>query len=115
NRVRCSEVWVFSSGGYSERAKEKLLERFKGRSIEFFGSEDIAEFVDDYFPYFWHQLPNDLGSYLQQLGERLHAVDLATSLLISNSNGGMYIELDCYERITKSYFKNSAPKPEIKN
>lgn len=115
HRVRCAEVWVFSSGGYSERAKEKLLERFPGRSVEFFGPEDIAKFVDDHYSYFWHDLPNDLGSYLQQLQTRLDVLDRSSGLLASSRPESFYIELDTYERIKKSYSKNGASKPEIKN
>lgn len=115
NRVRCTEVWVFASGGYSERAKEKLLVRFPGRSVEFFGPEDIAKFVDDHYSYFWHDLPNDLGLYLQQLQTKLDVLDRSSGLLSASNSESFYIELDTYERIQKSYSKNGASKPEIKN
>lgn len=114
-RVRCTEVWVFASGGYTERTKEKLLSRFVGRNLEFFGPEDIAKFVDDHYAYFWLDLPHDLGIYLQQLSEKLHILDRSTDLLSSQGVENIYIELDTYERITKTYFKNSPPKQDLKS
>jgi len=114
-RVRCTEVWVFSSGGYSERAKEKLLERLPGRNVQFFGPEDIATFVDNHYSYFWHNLPNDLGHYLQQLVNRLDILDKASGLLATDATGSFYIELDTYEKIKKSYTNSSTTKPELRN
>lgn len=115
NRVRCTEVWVFASAGYSERTKEKLRDRFPGRSVEFFGPEDVAKFVDDYYPYFWHDLPQDLGIYLQNLAAKLQILDRASGLLLSPSADGLYIQLDTYERIRKSYVKTSRTKHEFTN
>lgn len=115
NRVRCTEVWVFSSGGYSERTKEKLQARFPGRNVEFFGPEDIAKFVDDYYPYFWHDLPRDLGVYLQQLSSRLHVLDRASGLLISPVCEDLYIELDTYERVKKTYARAGRQIHDIKS
>lgn len=114
SRVRCTEVWVFSSGGYTERTKEKLQDRFPGRSVEFFGPADIAKFVDEHYPYFWHDLPCQLGVYLQQLSSKLHILDRASGLLLSPTAEGLNIELDTYERIKKSYAKSSHNKLEIK-
>lgn len=102
-RVRCNDVWIFSSGGYTERSKEKLQARLPGRSIEFFGPEDIASFVDDYYPYFWHKLPIEIGSYLQQLSEKISHIDRSASLLLSVNDQAMYIDLDTYERVRNTY------------
>ncbi len=115
NRVRCTEVWIFASGGYSERAKEKLQERFPGRSVEFFGPEDIAAFVDDHYSYFWHDLPSDLGLYLLQLQSRLNILDRSSGLITSAEAATFYIELDTYERIKKGYNKAGSGAPEVKN
>lgn len=114
SRVRCTEVWVFASGGYTERTKEKLQNRFPGRSVEFFGPDDIAKFVDEHYSYFWHDLPCQLGTYLQQLSSKLHILDRASGLLLSPTVEGLYIELDTYERIKKSYAKSSHNKLEVK-
>lgn len=114
NRVRCSVVWVFASGGYSERAKEKLHERLKGRSLEFFGPEDIAAFVDDHYPYFWSDLPGEIGNYLQSAKAKIEALDRTTGLLIATSYSEIYIDLDTYERQKKTYTNTSSNKPPIK-
>lgn len=113
-RVRCSEVWVFSSGGYSERAKEKLQARFPGRSVEFFGPEDIATYVDNHFSYYWDDIPNDVGVYFQKLSSKLEAIDSSTSLVDSTSDGEIYIDLDTYERINKKYTHTGTSKPSNK-
>jgi uncharacterized protein (DUF2164 family) len=113
-RVRCSEVWVFSSGGYSERAKEKLQDRFPGRSVEFFGPEDIASYVDNHFSFFWDDLPHEVGTYFQQLRNKLEALDSATSLVDGSTNGSVYIDLDTYERINKKYTNSGTNKPSSK-
>lgn len=115
NRVRCNEVWVFASGGYSERAKEKLQDRLPGRSVEFFGSEDIAKYVDDHFNFYWDDLPPELGQYFQQLQNRLESIDYSTSLVATTDNNGIYIELDTYERVNKKYTQNGHSKPSSKN
>jgi hypothetical protein len=109
-RIRCNDVWVFSSGGYTERSKEKLQERLPGRSIEFFGPEDIARFVDDHYPYFWHKLPIEVGAYLQQLSEKIMYLDRAASLLVSATDQSMYIDLDTYERIRNTYSDKNKSK-----
>ncbi len=113
--VRCAEVWVFTSGGYSERAKEKMQERFKERKIEFFGPSDIADFVDDYYSYFWQDLPHELGIYLQALRGKINALDKMSGIVTSSDAGSMYIELDTYERIKKTYHQNTRSTPEVKN
>lgn len=114
NRVRCSVVWIFASGGYSERAKEKLQERLKGRSLEFFGPEDIAAFVDDHYPYFWSDLPSEIGNYLQSAKAKIEALDKTTNLLVATGYSETYIELDTYERQKKTYTNTSSKKPSIK-
>jgi hypothetical protein len=115
NRVRCTEVWVFASGGYSERAKEKLRDRFPGRNVEFFGPEDIAQFVDSHFGYYWQNLPHEIGVYFHKLRTRLDVLDKATDLLASSAAEGSYIELDTYERLKKGYTKGGGGKAELKN
>ncbi len=57
NKVRCPEVWVFCAQGYSERAKEKISNRFSERTLQFFGPEDLVKLVDDHHSYFWFDLP----------------------------------------------------------
>ena len=114
NRVRCTEVWVFSSGGYSERAKEKLQSRFPGRSVEFFGPEDIAHYVDNHFNFYWDDIPHEIGTYFQQLRSKLEAIDNSTSLIDGSSNGNVYIDLDTYERVNKRYTHTGNTKPSIK-
>lgn len=114
NRVRCSSVWVFASDGYSERAKEKLHERLKGRSIEFFGPEDIATFVDTHYPYFWSDLPIEIGNYLQNTKAKIEALDKSTGLLVSATQHDTYIELDTYEHQKKSYTNTNTSKPSTK-
>lgn len=115
NRVRCTEVWVFASDGYSERAKEKLLDRLTGRRIEFFGPEDIAAFVDDHYPYFWSDLPAAIGNYLQGTKAKLEALDKTTALLISAVHSETYIELDTYEHSKKTYTNSNTSKPSVKS
>lgn len=85
NKVRCNEVWVFTTGGYTERAKEKITERLSGQKIEFFGTEDLSRYVDEYSPYFWHQLPEALGLYLQTLSKKITSLDSSTNIsLVAN-------------------------------
>ena len=114
NRVRCTEVWVFSSGGYSERAKEKLQSRFPGRSVEFFGPEDIAHYVDNHFNFYWDDITHEIGTYFQQLRSKLEGIDNSTSLIDSSSNGNVYIDLDTYERVNKRYTHTGNAKPSTK-
>lgn len=116
-KVRCSTVWVFASGGYSERAKEKLHARLPGRSIEFFDATDIAQYVDKYFAYYWNDMPTEIGEYLQTTLAKVKLLD-QSSLLIGNGNGDgkdLYIELDTYEKVTKGYSNISSSRPSVKN
>ena len=115
NRVSCSEVWVIASGGYSERAKEKLKHRIIGKSIDFFGSEDIVEWIDRYYPFYWHQLPNKLGEYIENLEKRLSNIEKSSSLNnCVTLDSDLYIELDTFEKVQKSYLKTNT-KIEKKN
>lgn len=102
NKVRCPEVWVFCAQGYSERAKEKISARFSERSVQFFGPEDLVRFVDDHHPYFWFDLPHQLGNYFQNLTKRLQILDENTTI-VNLATGAIDIELDTFERVGKGY------------
>ena len=114
-KVKLLEVWVFISGGYSSRATEKILKRYSDRSISFFGPTDIAKYVDNHYPYFWHDLPGDLGLYLQQLDNRIRLLDRATDISTSPAASDLYIDLDVYELIKKSYSHSPRVDNQIKN
>lgn len=114
-KVRCTEVWVFSAQGYSERAKEKIQERFRGRTIQFFGPEDLVRFVDGHNPFFWSALPHDLGSYFQVLTGRLKGLDEATAVSTVPRAESLQIDLDTFERFRRPYTDKGRSGTELRN
>lgn len=115
NKVRCPEVWVFCAQGYTERAKEKIEKRLHDRAIQFFGPEDLIQFIDDYHPYFWFDLPHQLGSYLQTLSKRLQMLDESTALATFSGATSVEIDLDTFERQQKGYRDKQRPTAGWKN
>lgn len=115
NKVRCTEVWVFSAQGYSERAKEKIVHRFGERTIQFFGPEDLVRFVDNHHPYFWSDLPYQLGTYFQGLAKRLHAIDESTAISTLPGAESIEIELDTFERLRHTYAEKQRSGAEFRN
>ena len=114
-KVRCAQIWVICPQGYTERAKEKIQNRFPERSLTFFASEDLLRFVDEYYPYFWEKLPKEVGGYFQMLSIKMQLMDQATSLLTLQAEDDYYIELDAFERVRKKYPNQQQTRPEIKN
>jgi NACHT domain len=112
-KVSCSEVWVFASGGFTERSKEKAAERFSNMTVEFFDAGDIVGFVDDHAAFLWGNLPYGLSPYYQSLTEKLNQLDQATAITVA-INQAPYIELDVYERVRKTYTNQTSTKPEIR-
>jgi NACHT domain len=115
SKVRCVSTWVFCSGGFSERAKEKLQERLAGRSVEFFDATDIARFVDEHFAFFWDDLPIEIGNYFQSSQLRLGALDQSSLIVGAAGSADLYIELDVFEKVSKTYSQNRHQSPTTRN
>lgn len=111
-KVRCPEVWVMCSGGITERAKEKVSERFREKVIHFFDTNDLLKFVDKHSPHFWESLPPAIGTYLANLSARLTSLDHTSSVSLLEFGETPYIELDTFERQARGYQHTSARRKQ---
>ncbi|MBC2732018.1 NACHT domain-containing protein [Thiobacillus sp.] len=108
--VRLPEVWVISSKGYSNNAKEKISDKFPTRTIHFFDSDWLVDQVDRHLPLFWHQLPTATGSYLSGITKSIAVLDAQTSVLVLPGSKTPDIELDIAEIETDKYKKSNSKK-----
>lgn len=108
--VRLPEVWVISSKGYSQNAKIKIAEKFSTRTVHFFDADWIVDRVDEHLPWYWHQLPTAMGTYLGTLSRNIAELDGQTSVLLLPGLSPKYIELDIEEIEVDRYKKTNAKK-----
>jgi len=92
--VRLPEIWVISSKGFSHNAKTKIIDEYQKQKIHFFDADWIVGLLDEHNPYYWDQLPNATGIYLDSLNRRMKVMDAQTAILSTLSGATPYIELD---------------------
>lgn len=90
-KVTLREIWVVNSGSISQNAKERIYEKFKREKISFLDSHQITQLVDKHADFLWHQVPSQLGAYLDGLAKLIVAQDKEAAVI-----GGMSIADECY-------------------
>ena len=90
--IYLSEIWVASNGNISQRAKEKIYERYKTQKIRFLPLEKIVSLAEKYVPDFGTNLNIRDSLYLAQEREKSEQRDVQFSLLPSQTQN-LYVEL----------------------
>jgi NACHT domain len=116
SEVCLSEVWVINTSSISTNAKDKIRHKYTGQRIEFFSGEKLAELVDKYGSYFWHDISSDIGSYLQDLSRKIEQREREVSILGGLGCDDFYIDPDVQEFEKSRYLKTNRPtKPTYVN
>ncbi len=117
NKVRLSEVWVVNTSSISSNAKDKIYDKYSKQRIEFINGEALTHLVNKHANYFWHQIPSNLGEYLDRLGRKIDALEHKSGNIGGVSVQDFYIEPDIQEIEKVSYLRKSSrpSKPRLVN
>ncbi len=80
-----SEIWVTANGSISQRAKEKIFERYKTQKIRFIPITKLVDLAEKYAPDFGTNLNIKDSSFLAQQREKSENRQMQSSLLPSIS------------------------------
>lgn len=116
DEARLSEVWVVTTAGISNNAKDKIHHKYSAQRVEFVSGEKLTELVDRYSSYFWHSISSDIGNYLQDLSRKLDQHERDLNLLSGLGCERFYITPEIQELEKIQYVKSTRPsKPRIVN
>ncbi|WP_180125369.1 NACHT domain-containing protein [Rhodoferax sp. BLA1] len=117
NRVRLSEVWVVNTSSISSNAKDKIYDKYSKQRIEFINGEALTQLVNKHADYFWHQIPSNLGEYLDRLGRKIDALENKSGNIGGVSFQDFYIEPDIQEIEKVTYLRKSSrpSRPRLVN
>ena len=80
-KIYLSQIWVASTGNISERAREKIFERFRSQKVRFLGLNRIVSLTEKYVPDFGTNLSVKDSSYLAHEREKAAQRAIQFSLL----------------------------------
>lgn len=109
DETRLSEVWVINNAPISKNAQDKIHHKYAGQRIEFFPGEKLTELVDKYAEYFWHDISSEIGSYLQDLSQKIEHRECELSILSGLGCADFYIAPDVQEFEKPRYVKSNRP------
>lgn len=116
SKTRLSEVWVVNTSTISNNAQEKIYHKYTGQRVEFISGEKLAELVDQYASYFWHDISTEIGSYLQDLSHKLDQREHELNILNGLGCNDFYISPEIQEFERSQYVKSNRPqKPRFVN
>ncbi|WP_324726035.1 NACHT domain-containing protein [Actomonas aquatica] len=75
-----NEHWVVTNGKISEKAKESIEAKYRGKSVFFLSRQNLVRLIDDNLPSYWTDLDLDVGDYLES--ELRYVEELDRSLAI---------------------------------
>lgn len=116
-KERLSEVWVLNTSTISSNAKDKIFDEYTKQRIEFIDGFKLTQLVDKHADYFWHQVPSQIGAYLDTLSRKMETLENESGGIGSISCNDFYIEPDIQEIEKFSYQKKGVrqSKPRLIN
>lgn len=109
-QIRLSEVWVVNTSTISRNAEDKIQDKYRAQKITFIDGEKLTTLIDRYADYFWHDVPTNVGSYLQELSSKLISLDAELSVLKGLNCSDFYISPEIQEFSKPSYSRHSRPQ-----
>lgn len=103
--VRLPEVWVVTSKSISQNAKEKILEKFSTKKVNFFDADWLVNQIDQHASHFWESIDGDVGRYLGMLDKRLGVITAQTSISTTPEVSSIQIEVDVEELESDRYIQ----------
>lgn len=104
-----NEVWIVTTGSISNNAQKKIYHKYKSTNIQFIDDEKLIYLIEQHTPYFWHDVPHIISSYLTKLSTRNEDRETDSNLL-GNYGDNFYIELEIEKIIESPYEKKKKPK-----
>lgn len=66
-KIYLNEIWIICNGSISNGAERKIHEEYKSRNIKFIDIDKLYKLVESNYPYYWNEIPTNLGIYLQEI------------------------------------------------
>lgn len=107
--VRLPEVWVVTSKNISQNAKEKILEKFSTKKVNFFDADWLVGQIDQHAPHFWEAIDGAVGRYLGNLDKRLGVISAQTAISTATEISSIQIDIDVEEIPSDRYVQNKRP------
>jgi NACHT C-terminal Helical domain 1 len=108
--INLSEIWIITNETISNRAQEKIFERFRSRKIKFLDRDVLIKWVDEFLPSFWSKIPSSIAQYLQDIQMNMSELDSSFSLLPANIKP-FYLDTPI-RKIDHDYKSRKSEKPE---
>lgn len=107
--VRLPEVWVVTSKSISQNAKEKILEKFSAKKVNFFDADWLVNQIDQHATHFWEAIDGVIGRYLGNLDKRLGVISAQTAISTVTEISSIQIDIDVEEISSDRYVQNKRP------
>ena len=115
-KVRLPEVWVITSKSVSQNAKEKILEKFSTKKVNFFDADWLVGKIDQHAPHFWAAIDGVVGHYLGHLDTRLGVISTQTAISTIAEISSIQMDVDVEEIQSDRYIQNKRlPKTRLVN
>lgn len=92
-KIRLDEIWIITNEHITNRAKEKINEKFSTRKIKFIDRDIIIKWIDNFVASYWSKVPLEIGIYLDDIKKEMIELDSSYSLLPTNIKP-FYINID---------------------
>jgi len=109
-KIKLSEIWVITTDNITQGAQKVINANHETTNVQFISGEKLARFVDEHIAYYWHDIPSGIGKYLTEQWVSNSEKDKASSLLPSDIN--FYVDLELI-RIDDTTYNKKEKKKEI--
>ncbi len=113
-QTHLTEIWVITTKNVTNNAKEKIHHKYASSNINFIDGDKLTHLVDEYIPYYWHDVPGSIGTYLQRAWIRNRELDLQSTLLPEKC-ASLYIDLDLMQEDEDGYEKSRPARRKTVN
>lgn len=108
NTEYVTEVWVMTTGSFTNNAKIKIEAKFQSKKIVFIPREKLLKLIDDHAPNFWTDVRLQIGQYLYELRRKTEEIEQSLSLLKDHKS--IYIEQELYRTSEEKWKFKKPPK-----
>lgn len=92
-KIFLNQIWVLTTNNITEGAKRKIHQKYQSSGVYFVDGLKISQWIDEFVPEYWHDVPGEIGTYLQAERERQLSRERNVGFLGIEA-GDVYIPLD---------------------
>jgi hypothetical protein len=108
--ARLTEIWVITTDGITNNAKDKIHDKYSKNKVEFIDGEHLTRLVEQYAPWYWDQVPSAVGAYISKVVSKVSALDQELNVLASVDCDDFYVDPDIQEFAKVTYVNNRQPR-----